>query len=152
MKNTKLLLTLSVMTSILVTGCNKNTTHNSNPDGLSILCPTGAPSIAFYNFADDLNFQTNDNAATGIKPVVVNGGVDIAVLPTNLCVQLINTAHVNYKLAATITFGNFYLASTGNDDNETMDQGDYIVAFQQGGVPDKVFHYIYYQQQLTYPF
>lgn len=143
MKNTKLLLTMSIMASFLIGGCNANTDHNSNPDNLSILCPTGAPSIAFYNFADDNNFNTNDNAATGIKPVVVNGSVDVAILPTNLCVQLINSAHINYKLAATITFGNFYIVATGNDENNVMDEGDYIVSFQQGGVPDKVFHYIY---------
>ena len=127
------------MVSTLLTSCGSKERANT----LSILVPTGAPSVAFYNYSDDPKFQTNDNAATGIKSQVVNGSVDVAVLPTNLCVNLISTAHVNYKLAATITFGNFFIASTGNDDNDVMDDGDYIVLFQQNGLPDKLFHYLY---------
>ena len=69
--------------------------------------------------------------------------VDVAVLPTNVGVTAINAKKVPYKLLCTITFGNLYVASTGKDDDGVMDADDYIVSFQQGAVPDKIFHYVY---------
>ena len=69
---------------------------------------------------------------------------DFVVLPTNAGVKAITENNLPYKLAATITFGNFYVASMGNDDDENgMDAGDTILLFQKNNVPDRIFHYIY---------
>lgn len=110
---------------------------------LSIITPTGAPALAFYNYAESSNFETNSNPQTGIIPLMVSGQKDVVVLPTNAGVQAIKNKNANYQLAATITFGNFYLVSMGNDTNNQLDAGDKILLFQQGNVPDKVFHYVY---------
>ena len=53
----------------------------------------------------------------------------------------------NYKLAASITFGNFYIASTGIDEDDIMDKDDYIVLFSMGATPDLIFHYVLQSNQ-----
>lgn len=133
------LLTL-IATGLLLTGCQ--TSKASNLD-VSVLCPTGAPSLAFYNYANDTKFETNSNASTGILPLMIKGEKDVVILPTNAGVQAIVNKSAPYKLAATLTFGNIFIASTGNDKDGVLNDGDYIVLFQQGQVPDLLFHYIY---------
>ena len=109
---------------------------------LSVVTPTGAPSLAFYNYANLTNFETNSNP-TNIVAMMAAGQKDVVVLPTNAGVQAIKGKDAPYQLAATITFGNFYIASLKNDENNEMDASDTILLFQQGNVPDKIFHYIY---------
>lgn len=135
MKIRKLLI---ISTLIGLTSCSSN-----KSEGLTILTPTGAPAVAFYKYATDSNFSTNSGDASNIIALMVNNTKDIVVLPTNAGVQAISQKHLEYKLAATITFGNLYIVSTGNDNNATMDDGDYIVSFQKNQFPDLMFHSIY---------
>lgn len=118
-------------------GCSKSYEHN-----LSIITPTGAPALAFYNMAKDANFESNSDASS-IVPMMKEGLKDIVVLPTNVGINAINKQQVSYKIAATITFGNLYIGATGHDDDGVMDKDDYIVLFQQNSVPDLIFHSIY---------
>ena len=74
-----------------------------------------------------------------------NSDVDIVVIDTVSGIQAINSGSP-YLLAATITFGNFYLASTGNDTNNTLDGDDTIVLFGQNATPDYLFHYLFSNQ------
>ena len=127
-------------TLALLAGCASQGPNNLE---VSVLCPTGAPAIAFYNYAQDSNFETNSNASEGILPLMVKGEKDVVILPTNAGVQAITKKNAPYKLAATITFGNVYLASTGHDVDNTLNDGDYIVLFSQGQVPDLLFHYVF---------
>ena len=142
MKKNLLIIGLLALT---ITACNNqvNTSSNGEPDisTLSIISPTGAPALAFYDFAKGDNFITN-NDPTNIVAMMNTGQKDIIVLPTNAGVGNINKG-APYKLAATITFGNFYVASLNNDDNGVMDENDVILLFQQNNVPDKLFHYVY---------
>ena len=110
---------------------------------LSVITPTGAPALAFYKYANQTNFETNANPAEGIIPQMVTGKKDVVVLPTNAGIQAIVNKKAEYQIAATITFGNFYLLSMNNDENKTLDANDTILLFQKGNVPDKVFHYVY---------
>ena len=134
MKKTLLLL----LASIAITGCSSN----EEGTNLRIVSPTGAPAVAFYNYSTSDNFQTNSDPSN-IIPMMLNETVDVAVLPTNAGIQAIVGKKVNYKIAATITSGNIFIGATGNDDDGVMDADDYIVSFQQGAVPDKIFHYVY---------
>ena len=129
-------------TSSLSTSESTSTTSSSYTHNLKIAAPVGAPAIAFYDYAEDENFETNSDASN-IAKMMVNKSVDVAVLPTNAGIKAIVGKKLDYKIAATISFGNLYIASTGNDNDETMDENDYIVLFQQGSVPDLVFHSIY---------
>ena len=125
--------------ALMLVGC---TNQNINRSNLSIVSPTGAPSLAFYQYASLANFETNSDP-TNIIPMMVAGQKDVVVLPTNAGMQAILNRQAPYKIAATITFGNFYLISMGNDDNNQMDASDTILLFQKNNVPDKIFHYVY---------
>ena len=140
----KQLFLLALISGISLTGCDLFNKKEENKDKVEykIVAPTGAPSIAMSSFAMTKNFETVTDPST-IVPMMASGQVDVAVLPTNVGATAITTKNVPFKLLCTITFGNFYIASTGHDDNGVMDETDYIVSFQQGAVPDKIFHYVY---------
>lgn len=133
---TKLILLTTVT---LLAGCSSKPAYEHN---LSIISPIGAPALAFYNYAEDENFETN-REASNIVPIMKQGLKDVVVLPTNVGVNAIEKQNVDYKIAATITFGNLFIASTGHDEDEVMDKDDYIVLFTKGSVPDLLFHSIY---------
>lgn len=123
----------------LLAGCSQTPYGHT----LTIISPTQAPSLAFYNYSQDSNFETNNDAPT-IAQMMARGQKDVVVLPTNVGVKTMNNPQAaSYKIAATITFGNLFVASTGNDDNGVMDDGDYIILFQQNNIPDLIFHSVY---------
>jgi len=131
---------INILLSIfLLSSCSsiKETTSS-----LRIVCPTGAPAIAFYNEAKNPNFETNSVPSNIIAMMSDDSNKDIIVIDTVSGIKAINNG-VNYKIAASITFGNFYIASTGNDENNTMDVDDKIVLFGKNQNPDYLFHYIY---------
>ncbi len=121
----------------LLAGCAKKASND-----LTILTPTGAPSVAFYNYATNKNFTTNATP-TNIVNSMTSSGSDIVVIDTLSGIKAIKNAKAPYKLLATITFGNFYLVSTGHDENNTLDADDKVVLFGQGQTPDKLFNYLY---------
>ena len=143
-----------LIASLSLVAC-QHTDTESKPEGssdsaafdrtsLSIVAPTCAPALAFYNYANLKNFETNSNPQTGIIPQMSGEQKDVVVLPTNAGMNvIINQSSKAYKIAATLTFGNFYIVSMGNDPDQTMNEGDTIVLFQKNNVPDKIFHYIY---------
>jgi len=128
-----------LLLSVMLVGCKSN---NNGYKDFRIIVPTGAPAIAMSAFCDFLNFETVTDPSK-ILPVMATGQVDIAVLPTNVGITAIHDKSIPYKLLGTITFGNFYIASTGNDEDGVVDANDYIVSFQKGAVPDKIFHYVH---------
>lgn len=144
-----------IAVALALTACNtansasKGDSSSAAPEydrsSLSILTPTGAPALAFYNYAGNSKFETNAAPAT-ISGQMAAGSKDVIVLPTNAGVKAIVDNKAPYKLAATITFGNFYIASLNNDDNQVMDENDTILLFQKNNVPDKIFHYVYGDQ------
>ena len=133
----KKLVLLSLIPLVLC-GCGRKDKYKD----LHFIVPTGAPAIAMAAFAELNGFETTTDPST-IVPLMANEQVDVAVLPTNVGATAVNVKKVPYKLLCTITFGNLFVASTGKDDDGVMDADDYIVSFQQGAVPDKIFHYVY---------
>lgn len=135
-----------LIASMALVGCNaKNNSSDAKEfdrTSLSIITPTGAPALAFYNYAGLSNFETNA-VPTNIVGMMAAGQKDVVVLPTNAGIQAIKGKSAPYQIAATITFGNFYIASMGNDTDNEMNAGDKILLFQKDNVPDKIFHYVY---------
>ena len=141
-----------LLTTLAISACSINTSSSTggqggadvfyNPEMFTIVTPTGAPALAFYDYAGYKNFETN-SVPTNIVAMMNKGEKDVVVLPTNAGVQAIVNANAPYKIAATITFGNFYIVSMNNDDNQVMDENDTILLFQKNNVPDKIFHYVY---------
>ena len=123
--------------ALMLAGCKK-----ADTSGLKIITPVGAPAFAFYKQATNPNFETNsvpDNVSASLSE---SSDKDIVVIDTVSGVQALQKG-APYKLAASITFGNFFIASTGHDANGNMDPGDKIVVFGQGKTPDLLFHYLY---------
>jgi len=145
----KILLPLIIASTMLVACQNNNSESQSEEpaaydrSSLTIVTPTGAPALAFYNYADLANFETN-STPSNIIAMMAASQKDVVVLPTNAGMQAITKNEpAPYKIAATITFGNFYIASLGNDADGIMNEGDTILLFQKNNVPDKIFHYVY---------
>ena len=141
-----------LLTTLAISACSINTSSSTggqggadvfyHPEMFAIVTPTGAPALAFYDYAGYKNFETN-SVPTNIVAMMNKGEKDVVVLPTNAGVQAIVNANAPYKIAATITFGNFYIVSMNNDDDQVMDENDTILLFQKNNVPDKIFHYAY---------
>ena len=130
MKKKYLLLSL-----ICLTSCNVD------PSTLKIVYPTGAPALAFYNNVENANFETNSTPSNIVSMMNGNSNYDIVVIDTVSGIKAINNG-ANFKLAATVTFGNFYLAATGNDENSTLDKDDVVILFGQNQTPDLLFNKI----------
>ena len=144
--NKKLLLTLiPVMTLV---ACNKAAYKLE----LSVASPAGSPAIALYKYlADTDHLEVNsdaNNVLAYFTSTETSQKKDIIFAPTNAGIAAINKG-ANYKIAATVTFGNFYLISTGKDADETLNDGDKVLAFQQNGVAGKLFNYVYGDKSLN---
>ncbi len=141
----KKLFVLSFM-PILLAGCGVSPKQPATGTGAykkwSYFCPIQAPAVAMADFVSLKKFETTKDPSL-IAPYMAAGKYDVVIAPTNVGVAAMKTGNAPYKLLATITFGNFFIASTGNDDDEIMDKGDYIVTFQPPGIPNKVFSYCY---------
>ena len=119
---------------------------------LSIVTPTGAPVLAFYDQIANENYSRV--AAEAISALWTgDASPDILVVDLTSGIKAIANG-ADYKLGAIITFGNFYLASTGNDKDETMDTEDKIVLFgNENMLPSKIWHYLFgeeYDSSLIY--
>lgn len=146
MKKKSLLLLLP----LLLAGCSTELDPDiqMHVDGtLSIMTPTGAPAVVFSAFINDSKYEPNDKAQTIIAQMT-NENVDMAVLPTNAGIQQIVNKGLKYKIASTITFGNLFIVSSGNDDDGVMDEDDNIYLFGKGNVPHKIFSSVY---EITVP-
>lgn len=134
MKKNKLLISVLLLS---LTSCGTVDTSS-----LKIVTPTGAPSIAFYKEVGNVNFETNSTPSNIVAMMTSSSNKDIVVIDTVSGIKAINNG-APYLLAANITFGNFFIASTGKDDDGIMNKGDKIVLFGQSQTPDLLFHYLY---------
>ena len=129
---------LLLLLAFALVGCNLNEDTSS----LKIVSPTGAPAIAFYNHSQNENFETNSTPTNIISMMTSSSSKDIVVIDTVSGIKAIEKG-APYKIAANITFGNFYLVATGNDEDKIMSQDDTIILFGQNQTPDLLFHYLY---------
>ena len=154
MKIKKLNLLVIPLAALMLAGCTQSQVPGTPGDAdystLKILAPTGAPSVALYSFATSENFTTTTNPKTGLMPMFKTNNYDVIVAPTNGGLNQIVNQGANYKIAATITFGNFYVVSTGKDDDGVLDEGDTVLAFQETDVPGLVFKYVYSDLNLDF--
>ena len=138
-------LLIILMTLLTLTACSgqKNDEQTAvDTSSLTIVTPKGAPVLAFYDQIANENYTRVTADAIG---ALWTGEASPDVLTVDLTSGVKAIANgAEYKLAAIITFGNFYLASTGNDDNDTMDPGDRIVLFgNENMLPSKLWHYLF---------
>ena len=106
---------LTMLPVILLGACSNGLKETST---VNILAPKGAPAVAFYNHATDDNFTTG--AAENIKSMLTKKSPYTVVVVDTLSGVSALQNKAPYKIAATITFGNFFLAATGNDENRRL--------------------------------
>lgn len=126
---------ISICVLVTLFGCT------AKENEIKIVTPTGAPALAFLEEMDSPNFETNSSPSNIISMMNSNSDKDIVVIDAISGIKAINNG-APYKLAALLTFGNFYIAKTGNDD-DVMSKGDKIVLFGKGITPDIIFHYLF---------
>ena len=155
----RLVAILSVLSlAVALCGCTgekkEETAENKTADtsSLTIVTPTGAPVLAFYDQIENANYtRVTADAISALW--TGDQSPDVLVVDLTSGVKAIENG-AEYKLAAIITFGNFYLASTGHDENETMDADDKIVLFgNENMLPSRLWHYLYgtdYDASLVY--
>ena len=150
MKKT-LLLIPAVLLGVISCGNETNSSEPSYAYGLKILAPTGAPALALYNLANESRetFETTTNPKEGLLPMFIKGKYDVIVAPTQGGLMQVVKQHAEYKIAATITFGNFYIYSCGTDADQTLNDGDKVLIFQAEDLPGKIFNYCYGNLNLT---
>lgn len=140
----KKLLSLTLLSLLALTGCKGKDDHFATGDNykldLSVLAPVGAPALAFYKYGTNSKFSTNNNP-TMIAGYMSSNNYDVIVIDTTSGINAIN-AGANYKLASTITLGNFFIQSVNGD--TTLDKDDTVVLFgNANAIPYKVFTYLY---------
>lgn len=134
----KRLLTTTLL-ALTLTACGDNASTEVH---LKVLSPTGAPAVALYSLATDTENYTTTTNPKDLIPNFKSDKYDIIVAPTNGGLMQIKQG-AQYKIAATVTFGNFYLLASGRDIDQTLSAGDKVLVFQEGEVPDLVFKYLY---------
>lgn len=127
---------ITLLPLVSLTGCSKETP-------LQIASPSGAPALTLYDIFQDENVEINSDPKNVLAYLAKDSTKDVVIAPTNALVAKVIKGGAPFKIASVITFGNFYVASTGLDDNDTIDADDYIVLFQKGELPDKLFNYVY---------
>ena len=145
----KIIYGVALLATVALAGCQGGNEPTPTPStNIKILTPTGAPAVGFFDFSDYANFETNAVPANVLAAIRNDSPYSVVVAPTQGGVQAINrdtkqSGKSDFKLAATITFGNFYVGKTGHDTNSTMELGDEIVLFGQNTIPDQLFKKVY---------
>ncbi|HBD05941.1 MAG TPA: hypothetical protein DCY93_00830 [Firmicutes bacterium] len=134
----KSILPLSLFTLLAASSCYvvKGLTFN-------IAAPLGAPSLALLPYGDDLKHVDIVNQTSTIKSAFLSDYYDVLIFDTFTGVRLIQMQGAKFKLARVLTLGNLFIASTGNDEDETIDDSDFIAGFGEGMMPDLIFKNIH---------
>ncbi len=147
-KQSLLLVSIALLSTAIACSSHSNKEH---PLELQVATPSGSPATAFYKHlgdTDHLEVNTDPNNVIAYFSKADSQRKDIIVAPTNAGINAINNG-ANYQIAATLTFGNFYLLATGKDSDKTLNEGDKVLAFQQNGVAGKLFNFIYGDKNLS---
>lgn len=127
--------TLLLIPIILLSSCGEN-------NSIKIICPKGAPSIAFYNYSKDSNFETNDQPTNIVSFLRNNSPYDAVIIDTITGIKSIQKDN-SFKIAATITFGNYFIVKTKDTVPDTFIEGSKITLFGKNQTPDLLFKYLY---------
>lgn len=122
---------------VVLSACN-----NVEETHIKIIAPNGSPSLSQvyieYHSPEIENLTYEIDIVNGAEPLVAAFGSeshDIIFAPTNLGAKMIDTG-VPYRFAATINWGNLYLASKLSLTTLGDLEGKEIIAFGQNSTPD----------------
>lgn len=121
---------------LITTGCKSS----GETKELKILCPTGAPSIAFTSIYDEVDItfvEGTDLLITEFQKD--NSDYDIIVAPINLGAKLLENTmdDMDYRLDGILTWGNLYLVGTSID---SLQETGEIALIGEAAVPTVVYN------------
>ena len=137
---------LGGLLTLTLAGCS---THKESYS-VKILCPTGAPTLAFVSEYENIMENGRIDFVKGTNELIaefskVDSDYDIIVAPINLGTKLIEKGQTSYKLDSIITWGNLYLVGTSED---ALTGNGEIALFGEGAVPQKVFETVNTNKEL----
>ena len=127
-----ILLTISVLAS-----CG-----NNNEAELNILCPTGIPTLAFYDQGENKNFVTTSSPGEVMPSAFASSGensYDAIVFDGISGLTNISKNNRDYVLAKWISGGTFYVVSTKHSQEEEFNNESTINGFVKNGVASLTF-------------
>ena len=138
----------AVLALFIAAGCSTaapeaDTPASSDPEGLKILSPTGAPALSLIPvIKEGKNTVETVEGSDPLQAAFVNPSAeyDVILAPTNLGVKLASAGKTNYRLAAVVTWGNLYIIGSSEDD---LGEGHTLAAFGEAAVPGLVFKKVY---------
>lgn len=138
---------LCFLLAFMIVGCGKT---NDELKTIKILCPTGAPSLAFVSEYKNITKEGKIDFVDGSDQLVAelskaDSEYDMIVAPINLGAKLIAGGQTDYRLKGVITWGNLYLVGTSED--ALKEKGD-IALFGEGAVPQKIYSTVNIETQL----
>lgn len=140
-------------------GCGKDDRSKQKVPVYSVYCPDGAPALSLLNGLNEndskrfdyhiISSATVQAQVTGEKPAA-----DFCVLPLNLASKLLGSGE-NYQMLGTVTHGNLYFLTTGENAALTQDSlsslvGKTVGAVQLTNVPGLTLQAVLTQYNVPY--
>ena len=147
-----ILLLITLLFSIVACSNNSSSAaeqqENVNKTRVSVAVlkgPTGIGAVQLLESTDlsnDYTFEIS-SAPDEVMAELINGGVDIAALPTNVAATVYNKSEHEISIAAINTLGVLHILERGDTIQSISDlEGKTIYATGQGSTPEYVLNYI----------
>ena len=139
------------------TSSEESSASSEESEGISLLTPSGAPTLAFYDMGSDENWVSTSDA-TSIPPSLKANEYDAIVFDGLNGLNVLKQGATNYKLAHWITGGNFYVVSTTHAAGDAFEGDETTLSFNQTGTASVAFNKLsreewdwdYEDSQVTY--
>lgn len=133
----KIINLLLVCLLVFTTGC----TTEKEETAYSVLCPEGAPTLAFLSSYNSIIEEGKFDVTKGTDQLIAefnksDSEYNVIVAPINVGAKLTAKEDSQYELAGILTWGNLYIV--GTDESELNKEGE-ILLFGEGAVPQKVY-------------
>lgn len=138
---------LPLFSSLLLASCGTtpesvDSSASSSLDTIetvSFATPTGAPTLAFYDQADNPDWFSSSQPASQILPLFSNNNYDAVVFDGSQALTNISANSRDYSLAKWISSGAFYVVSTKHDADYVPTSKPRVYAFMPQGNISKAF-------------
>jgi len=150
---TFILLVLSI--TMISTGCNKGK-QSTESITLKVSVPDGIPALTMTKMIKE-NIQLSHNVGMeytvekttdALAAKVLSNEADIAIVPSNLAAQLYNK-ELGYHIAATGSWGSFYLISEKNIEDISELKGQEITTIGKDLTPDMMLRRMLTLKEVT---
>lgn len=134
---------------LILSGCTSKPTE-SKDTSLNVLCPSGAPTLAFLSSYEEITANGKFEVVDGSDLLVSelskeDSEYDVIVAPINVGTQLLSKGATTYRLDSVLTWGNLYVVGTEG----ALEQEGTIDLFGEGAVPQKIYETVDLQTNLT---